>query len=297
MKHHGLLIVLVCVLQLLAGCSTPPDGPGALHHDGMERAYHLHAGEDLPESAPLVVVMHGYGGNGAWVREHLGWVELADQEGFAVCFPEGTLDEQGNQFWNVGYERHLDSEIDDNAFIVTLVRHLQERHDLDPDRTFATGFSNGGDMSIQLAAVAPESFRAIGPVVGTMMEPLYASCSPDIPRPMIAFNGTDDQVTRFAGDLANDDGWGPYESTPNIIALWRDLNDTELVTTTTLPDLDPEDGSIVELERHHSNRHGREVRLYRVVGGGHDWPGVSGNMDVDATGEIWRFFESTCSPE
>ena len=33
-----------------------------------------------------------------------------------------------------------------------------------------------------------------------------------------------------------------------------------------------------------------EVWLYEVVGGGHDWPGSSGNMDIQASEQIWSFF-------
>jgi polyhydroxybutyrate depolymerase len=114
---------------------------------------------------------------------------------------------------------------------------------------------------------------------------------------VIAFNGTDDPITRYAGDMKNADGWGPYESTPRVIKLWSTVNDTPELEKTTLTDRDPNDGSTVELDRHWSTAHDREVRLYRVVGGGHAWPGVYGNMDINATVEIWAFFESVGSPE
>ena len=29
---------------------------------------------------------------------------------------------------------------------------------------------------------------------------------------------------------------------------------------------------------------------FKVIDGGHDWPGVWGNLDIDASIEIWRFF-------
>ena len=292
MKRHLPSFIVGCQLFVLGGCATPEDGPAVFEHDGLERSYHLHAPRDRPEEAPLVVVMHGYGGNGDSMRTQYGWVELADREGFAVCFPDGTVDDGGRPFWNVGYERHLESEVDDTAFIVALVGHLQERHDLDAERTFATGLSNGGDLSIQLSARASEHFAAIGPVVGTMMESLYRDCDPSIPRPMIAFNGTDDRITRFDGDIENADGWGPYRSMPEVVTLWSGLLGTTEVETIRLPDRAPDDGSVVEFERHHGADHGRELHLYRVVGGGHDWPGAYGNMDVDATELIWAFFES-----
>jgi len=236
--------------------------------------------------------MHGYGGSSEDMKRSYGWVELADEQGFVVCFPDGTIDEKNNQFWNVGYAMHSESSVDDTGFIVGLTKHLEKKYDLDPHRTFATGLSNGGDMSFLLASHAPEHFAAIGPVVGTMMETLYSECDPAFPCPVIAFNGTDDRITKYAGDMANEDGWGPYQSTPRVIELWARLNKTTETTTTQLPDVDTTDGSIVELERHWSHEHNREVHFYRVVGGGHDWPGAYGNKDIEATPTIWAFFEA-----
>ena len=37
-----------------------------------------------------------------------------------------------------------------------------------------------------------------------------------------------------------------------------------------------------------------EVWLYTVEGGGHDWPGAFGNMDISASREIWTFFDGLC---
>lgn len=28
------------------------------------------------------------------------------------------------------------------------------------------------------------------------------------------------------------------------------------------------------------------------ISGGHDWPGSSGNMDIDTSEEIWKFFST-----
>ena len=39
------------------------------------------------------------------------------------------------------------------------------------------------------------------------------------------------------------------------------------------------------------------MELYDVIGGGHDWPGAWGNMDIDASRVAWEFFASTCNNE
>ena len=43
-------------------------------------------------------------------------------------------------------------------------------------------------------------------------------------------------------------------------------------------------------EKHINGINNNEVWLYKVVNGGHDWPGVYGNMDINAGEEVWNFF-------
>ena len=57
-----------------------------------------------------------------------------------------------------------------------------------------------------------------------------------------------------------------------------------------LPNSDPNDGSIIESYIYTSLNSNNEVWLYKVIGGGHDWPGAWGNMDVNISEEIWKFF-------
>ena len=54
------------------------------------------------------------------------------------------------------------------GFLTALAKDLQHTHDLDPERTFASGVSNGGFMSYTLAAERPEVFKAVGSIIGTM---------------------------------------------------------------------------------------------------------------------------------
>ena len=261
-------------------------------HDGLQRRYRVHVPSDLEAGAPLVLVLHGYGGSGAGMQNNFGWPQLADERGFAVAFPDGTRDQWNSRFWNVGYEFHASETVDDDGFLVALSGHLQALHDLDPERTFVTGFSNGGDMSFQLACRRTDAFQGFAPVCGTMMDLLYVDCEPANPRPILAISGTADGITLFGGDMDNSDGWGAYRPMPEVIDLWKTLLDVPILETTTLPDIDPNDGSVIEHDCHRSKLHPRELRFYRVVGGDHDWPGRSGNMDIDATREIWDFFES-----
>jgi len=52
----------------------------------------------------------------------------------------------------------------------------------------------------------------------------------------------------------------------------------------------PLDGSFVVSEKHINGFNNNEIWLYKIVNGGHDWPGSSGNRDIDTSTEIWKFF-------
>ena len=264
----------------------------SFEHDGVDRTYRLHLPDRLPDLAPVVLVLHGYGGGGAGMMNQYGWTQLADQKGFAAVFPDGTRDQWNSRFWQVGYSFHQQFDVDDDGFLVALMQYLQETHGLDPERTFVTGLSNGGDMSYQLACRRSEIFAGFAPVVGTMMDSLYNDCNPTRIRPILAMNGTSDDITLFDGDMDDSDGWGAYRPVPEVVELWSSIMATPILETSTLPDTAPNDGSVIEFERHRSRSEPQEFRFYRVVGGGHDWPGRTGNMDIDATREIWDFFDA-----
>ena len=265
-------------------------------HDGLTRQYRIHVPQQLPQSAPLILVLHGYGGNNNDMKNNYGWTQLANQQGFVVAFPNGTRDQNNQRFWDVDYDFHQGIDVDDDGFLRELALHLQNEYDLDPERLFVTGFSNGAEMCFQLACRESETFAATAPIIGMMLDTLFTSCSPTVVRPMLSMNGTDDPVTWFGGDMGNVGGWGAYRSIPETMAFWADLMQSTSVNSTQLDDFDPSDGSTVRLDVYSSFFNTLELHYYLVQGGGHDWPGRSGNMDIDATYEIWKFFSEINAP-
>src|SRR5689334_13724540 len=59
---------------------------------GLNRTYdvHLPNGEAPSAPAPLVIVLHGGGGNAANAARMTGMDAKADREGFIVAYPNGT---------------------------------------------------------------------------------------------------------------------------------------------------------------------------------------------------------------
>ena len=90
--------------------------------------------------------------------------------------------------------------------------------------------------------------------------------------------------------MYNTGGWCAYRSIPETMAFWADMLEVPDIDRTYLPDTNPFDGSTVRLDVYSSSFHAKELKYYLVIGGGHDWPGEWGNMDINATEEVWNFF-------
>ena len=238
---------------------------------GMQRQYTLYTPDNLPPRAGLIIAMHGYSSSAQNIMAYSGLNALADEHGFVVAYPQGTEDQNGNAFFNVGYAFHAESNVDDVAYIRALVGRLLGDERIDPLRVYATGMSNGGDMSYLLACEAADLFRAVAPVAGTMMTAKAAACTPSRAISVLSINGSADNVTRYAGDPDNEDGWGPYLSVDKIVNLWVGLTSVEQSSSTVI---DFSADYSISFDRYTADSGSPELLHYRVEGGGHDWPGA-----------------------
>tara|TARA_Y100001968_G_scaffold255451_1_gene241599 strand:+ start:453 stop:1685 length:1233 start_codon:yes stop_codon:yes gene_type:complete len=257
--------------------------------NGQIREYYLYIPNSIQDNAPLVFVLHGYTGSAGGIMGYSGMNEIAQENGFAVCYPQGLSDQSGNNFWNVGYEFHDNQMVNDVNFLSSLANYLQDEYNLSEENTFSTGMSNGGDMSYMLACQANDVFKAIAPVAGCMMEEIYNTCDSS-PVPVFEIHGNNDNVTLWDGDMQNNDGWGAYYSIEDGIELWVETNNCQNNEEVFLPNTNLSDGSYIINHRYFDCTDNAEVWLYEVVNGGHDWPGSYGNMDINASEEIWNFF-------
>ena len=118
------------------------------------RQYYLYTPDSLEAGAALIFVFHGYSGSAAGIMGYSDLNDLADQNGFVVCYPQGLIDDWDYRFWNVGYEFHSNETHDDVGFVKALAYYLQVQYQLSSYNTYSTGMSNGGDMSYLLACQA-----------------------------------------------------------------------------------------------------------------------------------------------
>jgi len=258
------------------------------------RDYIYYHASSAPPNCPLVLVCHGYGGSAQEIMDYSEFNALAEEFGFAVCYPQGTEDGSNTTFFNVGYDFQNNQTVDDVAFVVDLIASLQASNSLSSQDVFCTGMSNGGNFSYMLACQASETFKGVAPIAGMIMQDIMDSCNPVNEVSILEIHGTQDNVTPFQGDPNNNDGWGAYPSIPNTIDFFTNLFGLTALNSSTFPDIDPTDNSTVDSDKYIQFASCTQVWLYTVNGGGHDWPGAWGNMDISASREAWLFFEQLC---
>jgi polyhydroxybutyrate depolymerase len=283
----------------------------SFNYNNLERTFHIYIPSlyDKLVQLPLVIVLHGRGGNGESMVlvTRKGFNKLADKDGFFVVYPDGVelnwndgrMDEEAN-------DRAHRENIDDVGFISELIDSMIEDYNIDPKRVYVTGISNGAIMSYRLACELSHKIAAIAPVDGNIPHLLLRECSPSMPVSVLAINNVNDPLVPFEGGEINSIfhrlKLGKVLSVNESIEFWVKRNQcSTLPVMAEEPDKDPDDGTRVTRKQYTNGIDGTEVILYAVDGGGHTWPGgfqylpkwIIGktSRDIDANMVIWDFFK------
>ena len=257
-------------------------------HNGVNRLYTLYKPDNLKEKAPLVFVLHGYTSNSTNIMNYSKMNDIADQNGFMVCYPQGTTNiYTGQTHWNANLKEM--SSVTDSEFLTDLAKKLQAEFNLSEKNTFACGMSNGGFMSYTLGCERSDTFKAIASITGTMSGYDWNNCNPN-KVPVLQISGTNDMVVPMDGSMSLAGGWGGAPKIQDIMNYWGDINECTQTQTQNLPDSNKTDNSYVNIEKKVDCFNNHQVWFYTVYGGAHTWPGAWGNMDINASEEIWDFF-------
>ena len=274
-----LIFLIICIPIFALSQQTIS---GSIMHDNIQRDYILYvpAMYNASNPTPLVFNFHGYTSNANDQMWYGDFRSIADTAGFIIAHPMGTLDNSGNTHFNVGWGG---SSVDDIGFTSALIDSISAAYSINLNRVYSTGMSNGGYFSYHLACNLSTKIAAIASVTGTMSQFTYNNCNPQHPTPVMEIHGTADAVV-------------DYSSIPNVMDYWVIYNqcDTQSVFT-PMPNINTLDGCTAEHFVWQNGLNGVEVEHFKIVDGGHTWPGTvfpsSGtNYDINASVEIWRFF-------
>lgn len=225
-----------------------------------------------------------------------GWKEKAEQEGFILAFPNGSsiLPRKHLATWNAGeccgYAR--DKMIDDIGFVKQVIADIKVQVNIDENRIFATGMSNGGMMAHRLACEMSETFKAVASVAGTDNT---KACNPSRPISVMHIHALDDTHVLFNGGAGEDafrdrSKVTDFTSVAETINRWviRNKAGKKPVRVLDVP------GAYADI---YTSKHNKaQIELVVTEGGGHSWPGgktVRGkkpSQAIIANDMIWDFF-------
>jgi polyhydroxybutyrate depolymerase len=281
---RGLCFLTATCLTILAPAQTTIDE--SFIHDGIERSYRIYIPEiyGLSAAVPLLFNLHGYGSNNLEQEFYGDFRPIADTANFIIVHPNGTIDNNNNRFWNT----FGGSNVDDLGFLAALADTIIAQYNIDQNRIYSAGMSNGGFMSYHLACFLSSRVTAVASVTGSMTIAAYNTCDPEYPVPAIQIHGTLDAVVPYNGNFF----FVPVEA---LVDFWVEHNncDPEPIII-QIPDIDTTDGCTAEQYIYSNGDHGSSVEFFKITGGGHSWPGAPvniniTNMDFSASEEIWRF--------
>lgn len=280
---------IISLFALLAICFTASAGTTkteTITDQGISRKYYLYLPDNLPTGAPLVFILHGYGGSAESYLNNtsLTFKALAEEYKVALCYPQATSDPKNKNGWNVYYPWQIDAmKIDDCEFICNLAKHLQTTYNLSAKNTFLTGMSNGGEMCYLMAYRKPNEFAAIASMAGLTLIEMADRHNYTTPVAFMEVHGTGDKTSRWEGDATNQYGWGAYLPVPVAVGAVAAANKCMYEQTTELPQIKNK----VILHRYYGSPSGKEVLFYEVRNGGHNWATDS----FDSCRVIMEFFD------
>jgi len=228
-----------------------------ISHEGIDRTYYVSYPDNPTESTPLIINMHGYGGTAQDQQSYSQMDQFAHAQNMTVVYPQGL-----NYSWNV-FTYWDSNSYDDVGFISIMIDSIAQNFNIDLNRVYACGMSNGGYMSYRLACDLSDKITAFGSVTGNFMINSTINDCQDQNRdvPIIHLHGTSDAVVNYyppSFDYALTVG--------ESIEFWSEHNSLtdEIVNSIN---------SNVEIYTYYNESNLTKFVHYKVYGGGHEWFG------------------------
>lgn len=306
----ALAISLYCLpahsLAALHGQAAPGAKPKALYaggrtlsgfvtQNGHKRPYliHLPPSYDGRRKLPMIIVLHGGGGNYHYAMKMTGMNTEADKESFIVVYPNGS-GRLGRfiRTWNAGdccgyAHKH---KVDDIAFLNYLIDYFSTHYAVDREKVSLVGFSNGAMLAYEAGCQLADKLAAIASVGGSMTgrEP-----EPSRPLSVIIIHGQRDRHVPYYGGVGKLAKWGfpvNKESVSYAVNFWVKQDGCSKQPQRS------EQGNVIS-ELYAGGKEGSTVAVYTIKDAGHSWPGGTRawyladrpTKELSATEVIWQF--------
>ena len=228
--------------------------------DGETREYLIYIPNsyDTIKSVPLLLNFHGFGGSANEFMDDADMRSLAASYSFILVYPQGSsLD--GFSHWNacpIGGDNKSDA--DDFGFVEAIINKVSSQYNIDVERIYSAGYSNGGMMAYGLANYRSDLIAAVASVSGAMLDCIGSTSHP---MPVVHLHGTSDGVLPYNG--SND--WNSVQST---LEHWINFNNT--TTNPTVSTFNSE-GTTIDHYVYGQGDRSVSVEHYKYIGGDHVW--------------------------
>jgi len=272
--HTVIAVMIVSAAAMASEQSTIDNGRGAipLYVPSQYQA-------DAP--VPLVVLLHGYTSSGKQQDSYMKFSKLVDTYGYIFLAPDGTQEKAGRhkRFWNATKAccNFENSTVDDSGYISSLIEKVQSEYNVDANRIYLIGHSNGGFMTYRMAYDHPDLIAAIASLAGASLPHLDRD-APAVPVSILQIHGTKDTTIKYDGDHI---GKYDYPGAQETVKLWAAYNGCSTEPTSPAKTLDLErriDGNETKITRYPGNGHGGDVELWTIEGG-HHIPAISDSFN------------------
>ncbi len=277
---------------------TAGDYTFSLSRPNNNRQYMVHIPKSYKPSqpTPLVLSLHGGGGNMEYqaTDKYYHLISKSEEAGFIAVFPNGYSRFRSGKLatWNAGIccGKARDENSDDVSVIKAVVADIKRRANIDSNRIYANGMSNGGMMSYRLACELTDTFAAIASVAGTDGTKI---CNPSRPISILHIHALDDDHVLFnGGSGVKSKTHADFVPVPDTIQKWVRINACKPTPQRVLE----VKGAYCDVYAQCQNN--TQVKLCVTETGGHSWPGgtkirgdAAGSTAIKANDIIWQFYE------
>ena len=228
--------------------------------DGKKREYYVSLPENTSKPIPLIINFHGFLDRAINQKEFSQMDNYAHQNGVGVVYPEGV-----KRSWNVG--KAILSNENDIGFVNALIDSVSSKYNIDSDRIYACGFSNGGTFSYELICSLSNKIAAFGSVGGNFSINEKRVCNIDREIPLIHIHGTKDRLQEY--NKSDRD----FLSTIESFNFWVKYNQLDKTIVENITDVHKKDRTTVEKYTFYKNNSDTKVIHFKVENGGHLWLG------------------------
>ena len=233
---------------------------GVINFDGNKREYYFSFPKNTLKPFPLIINFHGFPSHAIEQQEFSQMDNYAHLNGIGVIYPEGI-----KKSWNIG--KNIMNDENDIGFVNALIDSVTSKYNIDSDRIYVCGFSNGGEFSYELMCGLSNKIAAFGSVGGNFIINEKRSCNINREIPLIHIHGTKDRLAKYNGYK------GYFLSTIDSVNFWAKHNQLDKMVVENIEDIHKKDRTNVEKYTFYKDNSDTKVIHLKVVNGGHLWLG------------------------